>query len=117
MIVFVSYARQDNDVESLRRIERQVAMLGHPYLDDLHNHGWRDRQETVERALRAAEMFVAVLSPNYLRTVWTRKEYEFALCHELPLLALCSDGIFVNRSASLWSWEMLMNTISYRPKG
>jgi hypothetical protein len=97
VIVFVSYARQDNDLDVLRRIERHVTALGRPYVDDLHGHEGHSRREAVEQALSTAGSFVAVLSPNYLTTAWTRKEFDIATCRGIPLLALRIDGTFADR--------------------
>lgn len=105
MIVFVSYARQDNNIEDLRRIERQVAIFGQAYVDDLHDHGRRNRQEIVEYALWAAGLFVAVFSPNYLKTVWTRKEFELAVRRGTPLLTLKKHS-FIAPPSQHWSLEI-----------
>jgi hypothetical protein len=97
VIVFVSYARQDNDLDALRRIELHVMALGRPYVDDLHGHEGHSRRDTVEQALWTAGSFVAVLSPNYLTTAWTRKEFNIATCRGIPLLSLKTDGTFVDQ--------------------
>ncbi len=81
MKVFVSYARRDNDDEALREIERQVktSLPGcTPYLDDLHHDVHRDRYDGVKHAFLESKAFVAVCSPSYALTKWTRKEYFWA---------------------------------------
>lgn len=93
MTVFVSYARRDHDADSLRAIERIVSGLGAPYIDDLHHHRFgTDRREIVEHALSAARAFVGVLSPHYLRTPWTCREFETARARGIPMSALLPDG-------------------------
>jgi len=96
MIVFVSYARRDNDVAALRRIERLLRFVGQPYIDDLHHHDYGiDRHEIVEAALQKAIAFVAVASPHYLQTNWTRKEFGLALGRRIPMFALLPSGTLV----------------------
>lgn len=101
MNVFVSYARRDNCDDALRRIQQQVATLGSPYIDDLQDHRGRDRLAMVEEALESAQAFVAVMTPSYLKTAWTCREFEFALRRDIPMMALLTDGTFVRaRSTS-----------------
>lgn len=81
MKVFVSYARRDNDVEALREIERQLKTLlpgCTPYIDDLHHDVHGDRYYGLKRAFVESTAFVAVRSPSYARTKWTRKELVWA---------------------------------------
>ena len=89
---FVSYARMDHNISSLLRIEKDVAKIGEPYVDDLQDHSTRDRRAAVLQALGSAEVFIAVSSPNYLKTPWTRWEFEFASRHGLRILILAADG-------------------------
>lgn len=91
MKVFVSYARRDNDDEALREIERQVKTLlpgCTPYIDDLHHDAHRDRYDGVEHAFLESRAFVAVYSPWYARTKWTKKECRWANASELPVYVL-----------------------------
>lgn len=97
--VFVSYARQDNDDDALRAVERRLAELGDLYIDDLQDHRGHDRLATVERALESARLFVAVLSTAYLTTTWTRREFEFAVRRGIPILALRTDGTLAPRTS------------------
>lgn len=87
MKVFVSYSRIDNDETDLRELEDQVRNLfpdSTPYIDDLH-HGGHKRHQGVRRAFEESAAFVAVLSPWYLRTRWTRREYRWALKRRIPM--------------------------------
>jgi hypothetical protein len=79
MLIFVSYSRQDHDLDALQAIESIVSKLGQPYIDDLHNNNSGDRLTTVLRALHTADRFILVSSPNYLTTPWTRAEYRIAM--------------------------------------
>jgi len=89
MIVFVSYARRDNDLDGLTEIAGQVAHLGCPYIDDARHHDEdADRTAVVEEALRTAAAFVAVRTPHYLRTPWTRWEYLTAQRSGIPMYEL-----------------------------
>ncbi|MFI2473452.1 toll/interleukin-1 receptor domain-containing protein [Nocardia xishanensis] len=96
MIVFVSYARRDNQDSDLLRIRAQVSNLGLPYVDDLHDHSERPRSHTVVNALLAADTFVAVLSPNYLQTPWTRGEFAVAVQRKMQLLFLTPPGNLID---------------------
>jgi hypothetical protein len=98
VLIFVSYSRQDHDLDTLRRIEKRIAGIGQPYIDDLYDHQARNRLVTVYRALHAAHSFVLVHSPNYLKTAWTRMEYRFAVMTESPLIALTADGTLIEES-------------------
>jgi hypothetical protein len=95
MIVFVSYIRRDHDVASLQKIQTLLTSLGRSYIDDLHDHGESDRRETVERALNTADVFVAVFSPNYRTTPWTKWEFELATLRGIPIFILLPDGVLV----------------------
>ncbi|MGW4370043.1 toll/interleukin-1 receptor domain-containing protein [Nocardia takedensis] len=96
MIVFVSYARRDHQQVDLIRIKEQVSGLGQPYVDDLYDHSNRSRSETVVDALLFADTFVAVMSPHYLQTVWTRGEFSIALRRRLRLVFLSPSGELVD---------------------
>jgi len=88
MNVFVSYSRADNSPERLLEIELILAPLGTVYIDDLHYPPNADRYTAVHAALAAADLFLAVISNNYLHTPWTRYEFIRALRRGIPLLAL-----------------------------
>ncbi|MET8756396.1 TIR domain-containing protein [Lentzea sp. NPDC004782] len=102
MRVFVSYSRKDNDDDALREIERQVRDLlpgSTPYLDDLHHDPDHDRHEGVERAFCESDAFVAVVSPRYRRTHWTRKEFRWAVASPMPIYLLISEQHFTASAA------------------
>ena len=44
-------------------------------------------------------------SPHYLKTVWTRMEYWFAMAKKSPIAALMPDGILIGQSAPQWPWK------------
>lgn len=105
MIVFVSYARRDNTPQSLRGVERVVAKLGTPYVDDVHGYDAADRRTAVESALEAAGIFVAVVTPHYLHTSWTRREFVLAVHRQIPILALLPDGRLIDSTGAGWPWQ------------
>lgn len=93
MIVFVSYARADNDLVALNEIAALVSPKGDPYIDDIHHHAHiGDRTAIVDNALTSAGAFVAVFSPNYLRTPWTCREFDLARQQGIPMFALLPGG-------------------------
>ena len=95
MTVFVSYSRQDNFPLRLWEIESRLRGLGDLYMDDLHHPADVDRHFSVMGALLSADLFVAVLPKNFLRTPWTRFEVTLASAINLPLLKLSTDGKIV----------------------
>ena len=98
MKVFVGYSRQDN-VDCLDRIEEVVVeRFGAAYLDDKHFPPGIDREEAVHAALQSADVFVAVITPNYLRTIWTSKELDLAEKLGLGVYSLMPDGTLVESS-------------------
>jgi hypothetical protein len=105
MIVFVSYARRDNSPAVLRAIETVVADLGTPYIDDMHGYEAADRHGAVIAALQAASIFVGVVTPNYLHTHWTRREFALAVRRKIPIIALLSDGRLVDSTTPEWPWR------------
>lgn len=104
MIVFVSYARRDHDPDALRRIEAAVTSLGVVYVDDVHGHEAADRRAVVLNALHAAAVFVGVVSPHYLRTPWTWREFVYAINRGIPIMALLPDGRLIKRTEVAWPW-------------
>ena len=89
---FVSYARGDLDVRMLRDIARQMSIFGTPYVDDLQDHRGTDRMVTVLAALWAADTFVAVVTPHYGLTDWTRDEFVVARHRGIPVIARLPGG-------------------------
>lgn len=90
--VFVSYARGDHSLWRLRKIESRVLEFGEPYIDDLHGLGAPDRRRHVKERLEAASVFLAVSSPAYFRTAWTRWELLRASTLGTLMMALAPSG-------------------------
>ena len=88
MRLFVSYARQDNHVDRLTSIHELLKAVGQPYVDDLHHSEESSRNVSVMKALYFADVFVAVHTPNYMRTPWTQLEVGLAERWGLRLLVL-----------------------------
>ncbi|WBB79571.1 hypothetical protein O7606_26050 [Micromonospora sp. WMMD882] len=84
----MSYSRRDNSLERLVQIEALLGHLKSVYIDDLHHPHDIDRHFAVTCALEAAGTFIAVVSPNYLHTLWTRFEASEAARRGVPLLLL-----------------------------
>jgi len=115
MIVFVSYARRDNDHDALQTIEKIVARLGVPYVDDMHGHEAADRRAKVEDALLAVSVFVGVVTPNYLQTPWTRREFALAVHRKVPIIALLPDGRMIDSTAADWPWRREAALVTQAP--
>ncbi|WP_435151018.1 toll/interleukin-1 receptor domain-containing protein [Micromonospora aurantiaca (nom. illeg.)] len=88
MNAFVSYSRRDNPLGRLAEIEELLSQIGTVYIDDLHHPTNIDRHLAVIAALDAADTFIAVASPRYPQTPWTRYEVKEAARRGLPLLLL-----------------------------
>ncbi|MET8203090.1 toll/interleukin-1 receptor domain-containing protein [Micromonospora taraxaci] len=93
MNAFVSYSRRDNPLWRLAEVELRLGAIGDVYIDDLHHPPNVDRHVAVIAALDAASSFVAVLSPHYAQTPWTRFEVREAARRGLPLLLLTEAGV------------------------
>lgn len=105
MKYFVSYARRDNSSEHLKKIGSFLSLTGHVYIDDLEIHDpSRDRVRTVTDALTQADSFVAVQSPHYLRTEWTRWELARALHGNIQVMALLPNWEFAHWGTRQWPW-------------
>lgn len=104
MKVFVSYVRHENGPDRLAEIERVLAGLGEIYIDDLHGIDASDRHAMVTGVLDGSSVLVAVASPSYLATPWTRFEYEFALRQGKPILALLDGDKIISKGDPLWPW-------------
>ncbi|WP_406271128.1 toll/interleukin-1 receptor domain-containing protein [Streptomyces sp. NBC_00191] len=108
MRYFVSYARRDNNSDRLRDIKGLFLACGAGsiYIDDLERHGITvDRVQAVVEALQRAEVFCAVYSDNYLRTEWTRWEFNIAVTNKMEIIALLPDGSFVRPGSPQWPWS------------
>ncbi|MET8367625.1 toll/interleukin-1 receptor domain-containing protein [Micromonospora sp. NPDC005194] len=92
MNAFVSYSRRDNPLGRLAEVELQLGAIGDVYIDDLHHPPNVNRHVAVIAALEAASTFIAVLSPHYAQTPWTRYEVREAARRGLPLLLLTEAG-------------------------
>jgi hypothetical protein len=103
--VFVSYARRDNHPSKLRAIELVARRLGTVYIDDVHGYDAPDRRAAVESALARANMFLGVVSPHYLQTAWTRREFGVAVERDIPILALLPDGQLADQDDERWPWR------------
>ncbi|MFF7890387.1 toll/interleukin-1 receptor domain-containing protein [Streptomyces sp. NPDC007907] len=106
MHYFVSYARRDNGPERLRIIREHLARDGrYVYIDDLEPHRvGADRVQAVINALAIADTFIAVESSDYLKTEWTRWEFETALRMKIKMTALLPDFTCTGDSEHTWPW-------------
>jgi hypothetical protein len=112
MIVFVSYARRDNRPAELRAIEMVAARLGTVYIDDVHGYEAADRRAAVESALQQASVLVGVVTPHYLRTPWTCREFAIAVQRNIPIIALLPDGRLVPQDDYEWPWRDIVATFA-----
>ncbi|MFF6893080.1 TIR domain-containing protein [Streptomyces microflavus] len=106
MRFFVSYARRDNSADALRQIAAMVPDATSIYIDDLETHAAGvDRVKKVVDALMSADVFIAVQSTHYLKTEWTRWEFETALQGRAEIRALLTDGEFAHWGDPGWPWS------------
>ncbi len=84
--VFLSYATQD--AAAARKLTREWRERG----ADVFQFGDPERQaeiiiDEIERQIRAADVFVALMSPAYLASPWCRREWQLAIRREHALPA------------------------------
>jgi hypothetical protein len=101
--LFISYAHADDRGENLEKVTALIAAIKADYLRvtgaalniffDTHSIGSMDDWEAkILTGLRHSKMMVAILSPNYFRSDFCRREWETYVETELAL-ALPGDGI------------------------
>lgn len=105
MNVFVSYLRQDNNVDSLDVAVRRIASLGDVYLDDLQDQVSVGSAERVVTELEKADAFVSIVTDRYLTTPWTKWEFGIALHRGIHRYALLLNGELVSPESALWPWS------------
>lgn len=105
MNVFVSYLRKENSRSTLLAAAQAVARLGDSYIDDLEDHVGVERHHTVTAAVRRADVFVAVVTPGYLTTPWTRWEFGVATLLRIPRYALLPNRALVSPASPSWPWS------------
>jgi TIR domain len=94
-VLFLSYAEEDG--ETAREIVQRLNDHG------LEVWSWQDprrrgRQfiQEIENAIRSAEAFLALLSPNFLSSNWCRRERDVALRREHDLQQEHPDRVFIH---------------------
>lgn len=87
--IFVSYTLRDGLVSeaSLQKIAHEAQHYGEVYVDLLHNTDPEPQRYVMERLFRSS-LFLACLSPAYLRSPWTRDEIFTALALGIPIAAV-----------------------------
>ena len=82
--VFLSYTKADDALA--RRVCQAIRSANAEVFcwEDEENRGGRFIQ-TIGTELEAADLFVALLSPEYLRSSWCRREVEVAIHRETQL--------------------------------
>ncbi|MFF1839310.1 toll/interleukin-1 receptor domain-containing protein [Streptomyces sp. NPDC058231] len=119
MQYFVSYSRRDNSQDGLRRVRelliaREATSV---YVDDLELHDPAvDRVESVVKALHQADVFCALYSSSYLRSEWTRWEFDVAVASRTQMIALLPDGTFARPGSSEWPWLTVDEAQDHRRK-
>lgn len=98
--VFVSYTNLDVSRVMLRSLGGAIESLGRPFIDAFAAKSASPPQDVVQQHLEEADAFCVVLSPNYLRTRWTRHELHVARSRNLPLF-VASVPAFEIRSMSV----------------
>ena len=70
--IFLSYARED--VDSAKRLAETVAGVGHDVWWDRHIHGGSRFTAEIDRALKAAEVIVALWTEASVESAWVQDE-------------------------------------------
>lgn len=82
--LFISYSRRDNERGHVTALKLQIEASFHAFAGrDLHVffdireiRGMDDWRQKIQRSLRDSQLFLAVLSPNYLTSPYCRWEWE-----------------------------------------
>jgi hypothetical protein len=85
--LFISHAHEDRlDALSLKRELETYGISAFVAHEDLEtNDVWRD---VIEKALRSAESFVAIMTPNFIGRGWTDQEVGFAVCRRILTVSI-----------------------------
>src|SRR6516165_6486519 len=82
--LFISYSRPDNERGQVAALDEQIktsfrAFAGREltvFFDGQEIQGMDDWRHKIQRSLRDSHLFLAVLSPNYLASIYCRWEWE-----------------------------------------
>lgn len=91
--LFVSYAHRDNCRCSLAIATSIAEQVGTPFVDRLYDPARPSTPDVVHSALRRAELFAVVMTPNYLTTPWTVVEFETAKRRGLTMFEIHLDAL------------------------
>jgi tetratricopeptide (TPR) repeat protein len=98
--LFVSYSRRDNEGGQVAAFAKQImtafrAFAGRElsvFLDTHEIQGMDDWRHKIQRSLRESHLFLAVLSPSYLASLYCRWEWEDYVRYEAMRQCL-GDGV------------------------
>jgi hypothetical protein len=93
-VLFLSYAQEDE--EAARRIAAWLTGRGHTVFDwqQPERRGGRFVKQ-IQAAIGAADIFVVLLSPDYLESPWCQREFELAIHREEDLQAADRGASFI----------------------
>ncbi len=82
--LFISYPRRDDKQARVTELKEEIertflAAHGRPlevFFDTRTIQGMDDWRLKIQRSLRDSHLFMAIVSPNYLRSTWCRAEWE-----------------------------------------
>lgn len=94
MKIFLSYAEEDREVADLivRRLAPHHKIFN--WLDPSQRGRWI--MEEIEKNIRAANVFIALLSPSHLGSDWCRREVGMAIQREGDLRSRDPSATFIN---------------------
>jgi hypothetical protein len=98
--LFISYCRRDNDQGQVAQLKAQIESSFHAFAGreirfffDTHEiQGMDDWRQKIQRSLRESNLFLAVLSPNYIASPYCRWEWEDYVRYEAMRQSLC-EGV------------------------
>ena len=98
--LFISYSRRDNDQGQVTQLRAQIessfrAFAGRQirfFFDTQEIQGMDDWRQKIQRSLRESNLFLAVLSPNYIASPYCRWEWEDYVRYEAMRQCLC-EGV------------------------
>ena len=98
--LFISYSRRDNERGQVTAMKAQIksgfrAFAGRDlrvFFDTHEIAGMDDWRQKIQRSLRDSQVFLAVLSPQYLASPYCRWEREDYVCYE-AMRQCISEGV------------------------
>ncbi len=85
MKIFVSYSQKD--IKFVKKVSETLSEKGYDVWYDIENIGggvvWA---KEIQKAIRDAELFLLIVSPNSIESDWVQKEFLYASARDIPIV-------------------------------